>query len=147
DIRYTGVPSKDERVIGNTLFVSLSRYPFLWSDKELDRMACEAVEWQPEVLDIDPVYGVVFALYCHRKGIRLPSLRFIVCSYEFVSVVHRAILTRAFGVPVLDLYGSTETGHLLMEDEHGRMCPSLETAFLEVVDTDAQGVGELVVST
>ena len=147
EIRYTGVPSRDERVIGNTLFVSLSRYPFLWGEKDLERIAEEVLEWEPEFLDIDPVYGVVFALYCERKRIRLPSLRFILCSYEFVSVVHRAILTRVFGVPVFDLYGSTETGHLLMEDDEGRMRPSLETAYLELVDIDAHGVGELVVST
>ena len=116
----TGVPSRADRVVGNALFVSLSRYPFLWSEAELARMAAETVEWQPQFLDVDPVYGVVFALYCERRGIRLPSLRFILASYEFVSVVHRRILERVFGVPVFNLYGSTETGHLLMEDEARR---------------------------
>ena len=133
--------------MGNALFVSLSRYPFLWSEAELARMAAEAVAWQPQFLDVDPVYGVVFALYCERQGIRLPSLRFIVASYEFVSVAHRRILERAFGVPVFNLYGSTETGHLLMEVGRGEMRASLETALLEVVNTDAHGVSELVVTT
>jgi len=147
DIRYTGTPSRDERVIENTLFVSLSRYPFLWGERELRRIADEVLEWEPEFLDVDPVYGVVFALFCERNGIRLPSLRFMLCSYEFVSRIHRAVLSRVFEVPVFDLYGSTETGHLLMEDEEGWMRPSLETAFLELVDSDAAGIGELVVST
>jgi phenylacetate-CoA ligase len=147
DIRYNGVPSRDERVVGNSLFVSLSRFPFLWGPRDLERIAQEIVEWRPDFLDVDPVYGVVFALYCERRAIRIPSLRFILCSYEFVSVVHRAILNRVFGVPVFDLYGSTETGHLLMEDEQGEMRPSLETAFFEVVETDNEGVGQLVVST
>ena len=147
DICYTGVPSRRDRMVGNALFVSLSRYPFLWSEAELARMAAEAVEWQPQFLDVDPVYGVVFALYCERRGIRLPSLRFIVGSYEFVSAVHRRILERVFGVPVFNLYGSTETGHLLMEVGRGEMRPSLETALLEVLNTDAQGVGELAVTT
>jgi phenylacetate-CoA ligase len=147
DICYTGVPSRDERIVGNSLFVSLSRYPFLWSEADLARMAAETVAWQPRFLDVDPVYGAVFALYCERAGIRLPSLQFIVCSYEFVSVVHRRILQRVFGVPVFDLYGSTETGHLLMETEPGQMRAAHETAFLEVVETDEQGIGELVVTT
>jgi phenylacetate-CoA ligase len=133
--------------VGNALFVSLSRYPFLWGEAELARMAAEAVEWQPQFLDVDPVYGVVFALYCERRGIRLPSLRFILGSYEFVSVVHRRILERVFGVPVFNLYGSTETGHLLMEAGSGEMRPSLETALLEVLNTDAQGISELTVTT
>jgi len=137
----------DERVVGNSLFVSLSRFPFLWGQRDLDRIANEIMEWRPEFLDVDPVYGVVFALYCEAHRIRIPSLRFIICSYEFVSVVHRAILKRVFGVPVFDLYGSTETGHLLMEDEQGEMRPSLETAFFEVIETDDFGVGNLVVTT
>jgi phenylacetate-coenzyme A ligase PaaK-like adenylate-forming protein len=147
DIRYNGVPSRTDRILGNALFVSLSRYPFLWSERDLERIASEIVDWKPEFLDVDPVYGVVFALYCERQGIRLPSLRFIVCSYEFVSTTHRSILQRAFGVPVFDLYGSTETGHLLMEDTTSRMRPSLETAFLEVRDVDDSGIGSLVVTT
>lgn len=147
DIRYNGVPSMEERVVGNSLFMSLSRFPFLWGKRDLERIASEIVEWSPQFLDVDPVYGVVFALYCEAHGIRIPSLRFIICSYEFVSVVHRAILKRVFGVPVLDLYGSTETGHLLMEGEHGEMRPSLETAFFEVIETDDVGVGSLVVTT
>jgi phenylacetate-CoA ligase len=147
DICYTGAPSRADRVVGNALFVSLSRYPFLWSKAELARMAAEAVEWQPQFLDVDPVYGVVFALYCEREGIRLPSLRFILASYEFVSSVHRRLLERAFGVPVFNLYGSTETGHLLMEVGRGEMRSSLETAMLEVVNTDAQGISELAVTT
>ena len=147
DICYAGVPSRADRAVGNALFVGLSRYPFLWSEAELARMAAEAVEWQPQFLDVDPVYGVVFALYCERRGIRLPSLRFILASYEFVSIAHRRILERAFGVPVFNLYGSTETGHLLMEVGRGEMRPSLETALLEVVNTDAQDISELAVTT
>jgi phenylacetate-CoA ligase len=147
DICYSGVPSRADRAVGNALFVSLSRYPFLWGEAELARMAAEAVEWQPQFLDVDPVYGVVFALYCERRGIRLPSLRFILGSYEFLSVVHRRILVRVFGVPVFNLYGSTETGHLLMEAGSGEMRPSLETALLEVLNTDAQGISELTVTT
>lgn len=147
DIRYQGMPSRADRIVGNSLFVSLSRYPFLWSDRELARMAEEILDWNPEFLDVDPVYGVVFALYCERHGIRFPSVRLVICSYEYVSLVHRAILQRAWRVPVFDLYGSTETGHLLMEDTAGQMRPSIETAFLEVLNPDASGIGDLVVTT
>jgi len=50
-------------------------------------------------------------------------------------------------VPVFNLYGSTETGHLLMENEAGEMKPCYDTAFLEIVDADAHGIGDLVVTT
>ena len=110
-------------------------------------MVSETLDWQPQFLDVDPVYGVIFALYCQRQGIRLPSLRFVVCSYEYLSLVHRQILQRVFQVPVIDLYGSTETGHLMVEESSGLMRPSLETAFLEVLNPDLKGVGDLVVTT
>jgi phenylacetate-CoA ligase len=34
-----------------------------------------------------------------------------------------------------------------MENEHGEMKPSYDTAFLEIVNADARGIGELVVTT
>ncbi len=138
--------SREQRIIGRTLFVNLARIPFVLEEKELARMAAEIAEWSPQFLDVDPVHGAWFALYCEKRGIKFPSLKFIICSYEFVSVVHRRILQRVFGVPVFNLYGSTETGHLLMENERGEMKPSYDTAFLELVNEDARGVGDLIVT-
>lgn len=146
DICYSGVPSHQERIVGEALFISLSRFPFMWGRRDLDRMVRETAAWSPLFLDADPVYAVAFALHCERIGARFPSLRFIVASYEFVSVNHRRILERVFGVPVFNLYGSTETGHLLFEAEGG-MRPSLETAYLEILQPDVEGVGELLVTT
>jgi len=135
------------RTMGRTLYVNQARIPFLLSEDELARMALETAGWAPQFLDVDPVQGAWFALYCERRGLRFPSVKFIVCSYEFVSVVHRRILERVFGVPVFNLYGSTETGHLFMENERGEMrdCPA--AVYYEVTEEDARGIGELVVTT
>lgn len=138
--------SREQRTLGNTLFVNLARIPFVLEEKELARMAAEIADWSPQFLDVDPVHGAWFALYCERRGIQFPSLKFILCSYEFAGVLHRRILRRAFGVPVFNLYGSTETGHLLMENERGEMKPSYDTAFLEIADEDPRGVGDLIVT-
>ena len=135
------------RVDGTTLFVNVARIPFLVSDADSDRMAEEIRDWAPVFLDVDPVHAVRFALYCERRGIVFPSLRFILCSYEFLSVVHRRVLERVFRVPVLNLYGSTETGHLLMEGAQGEMRPSLATAFLEIIEPGTDGVGDLAITT
>jgi phenylacetate-CoA ligase len=138
--------SREQRILGKSLYVNLARIPFVLEEKELARMAAEIADWSPQFLDVDPVHGAWFALYCERRGIKFPSLKFIICSYEFVSVMHRRILQRVFGVPVFNLYGSTETGHLLMENERGEMKPSYDTAFLELVDEDPRGVGDLIVT-
>lgn len=139
--------SPAQRTFGNSRYVNLARIPFVLTETELRRMAEEIIDWAPQFLDLSPVHGARLALFCEQQGIRFPSVKFILCSYEFVSVVHRRILQRVFGVPVFNLYGSTETGHLLMEDEHGRMQASHENALLEVVETDAYQVGDLVVTT
>lgn len=139
--------SRAHRTLGQTLFVNQARIPFVMTDAELARMAEEIIEWEPLFLDMDPVHGAWFALFCERNRIRFPSLKFILASYEFVSLVHRRILERVFQVPVYNLYGSTETGHLLMEDTRGQMKPCLENAFLELIEPDARQVAELVVTS
>ncbi|HTB84911.1 MAG TPA: hypothetical protein VK742_14740 [Candidatus Sulfotelmatobacter sp.] len=143
----TGWLSREQRIIGQTLYVNLARIPFLIPEAEMRRMADEILEWSPVFLDTDPVHAVWFALFCERNQIKLPSLKFILCSYEFVSAVHKKILARVFGVPVFNLYGSTETGHLLMENEQGEMKASHETAFLEIANQDSTAIGDLVVTT
>jgi len=144
---FTNWLSRADRTLGTTLYVNLARIPFLLKEADLARMAAEVAAWAPQFLDVDPVHAVWFALYCEKHGLKFPSLRFILGSYEFVSVVHRHILERVFDVPVFNLYGSTETGHLLMENDRGAMLPSKETAFLEIVDPNLTGVGDLIVTT
>lgn len=147
DITYNGTPSAKRRTIGTTRVLSLSRFPFLLSADDLDQMVHEALDWDPVFLDTDPVYAAVFALHCERRQVRFPRLQFIMTSYEYTSVLHQGILKRAFGVPVYNLYGSTETGHLMMECTDERIVPSPKVALLDVINVDSRGIGELVVST
>jgi phenylacetate-CoA ligase len=144
---FSNYNSLSERTVGRTIYANQARIPFLITEAELARMARETADWAPQFLDVDPVQGAWFALYCERNKIRFPSLRFILASYEFVSVVHRRILERVFGVPVFNLYGSTETGHLLMENTRGEMKACHEVVFYEVLTPDDRGIGELVVTT
>jgi len=144
---FSNFTSKTARTVGTTLFVNQARIPFLLTNDEFARMTEEILDWSPVFLDLDPVHGAWFAQYCERQGIIFPSLKFILCSYEFVSVVHRKILQRVFGVPVFNFYGSTETGHLLLENERGEMKASLENIFYEIVQPDERGIGDLVVTT
>lgn len=134
----------EQRTLGDSRYVNQTRIPFNLGDEKLAVMADEVADWEPAFLDVDPVHGAWFALHCERHGRRFPSLRFILTSYEFTSVAHRAIMERVFGVPVIDLYGSSETGHLLVQSD-GVMRPSPETALLE--STNPGGVGELLVTT
>jgi phenylacetate-CoA ligase len=142
DITYNnGTPSAKRRTLGQTRVLSLSRFPFLLSTDDLDQMVAEALDWDPVFFDTDPVYAVVFALHCERRQVKFPRLRFILTSYEYTSVLHQRILERVFGVPVYNLYGSTETGHLLMEQATGGMVASRQIAHLDVIHADDRGIG------
>jgi phenylacetate-CoA ligase len=110
-------------------------------------MVAEALEWDPVFLDTDPVYAAVFALHCERRKVKFPRLKFIITTYEYTSVLHKRILERVFGVPVYNLYGSTETGHLMIEQGGDEMVASRNVAHLDVINQDDRGIGELVVST
>ncbi len=134
----------EQRTLGDSRYVNQTRIPFSLGEDKLAVMADEVAAWEPAFLDVDPVHGAWFALHCERHGRRFPSLRFILTSYEYTSLTHRAIMERVFGVPVVDLYGSSETGHLLVEVD-GVMRASPETALLECAADG--GVGELLVTT
>jgi phenylacetate-CoA ligase len=137
----------EQRTLGSTLFVNQSRIPFTLPEEKMAQMAAETAAWSPTFLDVDPVHGAWFALHCERHGLRFPSVRFILTSYEYTSFVHRRIMERVFGVPVINLYGSSETGHLLIDHPDGGMIASPETAQLELADLDARGIGQLLVTT
>lgn len=137
----------DQRIIGKTLYVNQSRIPFTIPEDKMEIMATETVQWKPDFLDVDPVHGMWFALYCERNKISLPSLKFIISSYEYTSVMHRRIMERVFGVPVINLYGSSETGHLLIQNGDDELRASPLTAILELADVDRQGVGQFLVTT
>jgi phenylacetate-coenzyme A ligase PaaK-like adenylate-forming protein len=136
--------SLNQRTQSDSLFVNQSRIPFTLGEEKLAGMAQEVGDWRPTFLDVDPVHGAWFALHCERHGLHFPTLRFILTSYEYTSVSHRAIMERVFRVPVIDLYGSSETGHLLIEYD-GVMRTVPETAMLE--STAVDGIGELLVTT
>jgi len=136
----------DQRTLVDSLFVNQSRIPFTLGEEKLSGMAKEVADWSPAFLDVDPVHGAWFALHCERHGLRFPSLRFILTSYEYTSVVHRDIMERVFGVPVINLYGSSETGHLLVEVD-GVMQASPGTALLESTARNHGEIGELLVTT
>ena len=137
----------EQRILGTSLFVNQSRIPFTIPAEKMRIMAEEIHQWQPVFLDVDPVHGMWFARYCEAHQIKFPSLKFILTSYEYTSVCHRRIMERFFGVPVINLYGSSETGHLLIQHPSGVMTPSPDTAQLEITEVDAKGVGQLLVTT
>lgn len=86
-----------------------------------------------------------------QPGTDFPALRALYVGGEPLSAARRARIGELWGVPIVQEYGSTETGSLAGECEHGRMHLWADRAIFEVYhpETDEvteSGVGQLVVT-
>ncbi|WP_412540842.1 AMP-binding protein [Longispora sp. K20-0274] len=87
----------------------------------------------------------------HRPETDFPKLRALFVGGEPLSAARRARISEIWGVPVVEEYGSTETGSLAGECEHGRMHLWSDRAIFEVYNpvlktVSPEGAGQLVVT-
>jgi phenylacetate-coenzyme A ligase PaaK-like adenylate-forming protein len=122
NICHMGDLTMESRTMGRLLFLNVKPDPGHWTPADMDRMIDELNRFQPELLEADPAYLAILARYACERGAALHRPRFVSLTYEFPSRVHSRQIRRAFsGTPVLSSYGSTETGHVFTECEHGRL--------------------------
>jgi phenylacetate-CoA ligase len=131
----------------NILFLNQTSDPSLWTDDDVHRIADELEEFKPMGLEADPAYLAFFVVRLARLGRKPFKPKFIDLSYEFPSRLHVRAIRNAFGVPVLDAYGSTECGFVFMECEAGRLHHNTAWSHVEVVPVGGiEGAGMLVVT-
>lgn len=87
----------------------------------------------------------------HRPDTDFPALRALFVGGEPLTSARRSRISRVWGVPVIEEYGSTETGSLAGECQYGRMHLWVDRALFEVYDpqtgaVSAEGEGQLVVT-
>ncbi|MBT7294188.1 MAG: phenylacetate--CoA ligase family protein, partial [Rhodospirillaceae bacterium] len=99
------------------------------------------VEW---LLDENPHYLTTFPsnldallVHCANSGIRIPNLREVSTRGESLSAHARTLCEQVWGVPLNDLYGAIEFGHIAMQ------CPGTnhyhiqsEHLLVEILDDD-----------
>jgi phenylacetate-coenzyme A ligase PaaK-like adenylate-forming protein len=73
----------------------------------LDELRGFDVRW----LDCNPTYLVNVTFAAIDAGLELPRIAVITCSYEFLSVLHRAVLSRAWGCEVYNRFAASEVGN------------------------------------
>ena len=110
-----------ERTIGRHLFVNEKINPASWTDGDVRRMANEINNYAPLALEGDPAYLAAFARRVTRLGIDVISPRLVFLTYSFPSRFYLRQIRALFDVPLVSSYGSTETGHVFMECEAGRL--------------------------
>jgi phenylacetate-CoA ligase len=110
-----------ERTIGRHLYVNQKINPAAWSPGDVRRMAREINDYAPPALEADPAYLAAFARRVAELGIEVRQPRLIFLTYSYPSRVYLRQIRRVFDAPLASSYGSTETGHVFMECEAGRL--------------------------
>jgi phenylacetate-CoA ligase len=110
-----------ERTIGRHLFVNQKINPASWTAGDIRRMVGEINDYAPRTLEGDPAYLAAFARRLVEAGITMHQPRLIFLTYSFPSRIYRRLIRRVFAAPQVSSYGSTETGHVFMECEAGRL--------------------------
>jgi phenylacetate-CoA ligase len=110
-----------ERTIGRHLYINQKINPAAWSDGDVRRMAHEINGYEPLTLEGDPAYLAAFARRIVESGIEVCQPRVIFLTYSFPSRAYRRQIGAVFSAPLISSYGSTETGHVFMECEAGRL--------------------------
>jgi len=121
---HFGSATMAERSIDGMLFLNESQDPSAWTDRDVERMLHEWVQFAPRGVEADPAYLAVIARAAVKHGIALPPPDFITLTYETTTRAMLRDIGRAVAAPLFQLYGATEAGVLFMECEHGRLHPN-----------------------
>jgi phenylacetate-CoA ligase len=120
--RSDGPPiSLEGRTLGNFLFLNEYGSTTQWPEGHEARMRAELEEYSPVVLEANPSLLARFARWASREGRILFQPQLITLTYEFPSALQLRAIRKVFSCPIASSYGSTETGYVFMECEHGRL--------------------------
>ncbi len=120
--KYTEQPlTVRERTIGRHLYLNQKINPATWTPEDVRRMASELSDYAPVILEADPAYLAFLARRIAELGIDAFQPRLIFLTYSYPSRIYVRQIQQVFAAPLASSYGSTETGHVFMECEAGRL--------------------------
>jgi phenylacetate-CoA ligase len=111
----------EKRHLARFLYLNEKTNPLAWSPQLMDRMIEELNIFQPVVLEANPSYLARLCRYmtAHNKTVFQPGL--IIFTYEYPAGFHLRQIQQVFQVPIASSYGTTETGYVFMQCEHGKL--------------------------
>jgi phenylacetate-CoA ligase len=121
----------EKRRLGRFLYLNEKTDPTRWTPQLMDRMIEELGSFKPAILEANPSFLAKFCRYIieNKKQVYQPGL--IVFTYEFPSRLHYLQVARVFKCPAISSYGSTETGYVLMQCEHGKLHQNTKSCRLD----------------
>ncbi len=110
-----------ERTLGRHFYLNQHADPARWEEGDIRRMALEWNAFSPVVVEADPAYLALFLERAEGLDLSLAWPQLFFLTYSFPSRAALRRIRRTFAVPTASSYGSTETGHVFMECEAGRL--------------------------
>ncbi len=107
------------RILGSHLYLNEKINVICWQPRHFERMARELEEYRPVILEANPSLLARLAWWAIDNGRQLYSPAAVIFTYEYPSKIHLAAIRRVFSSPLISSYGSTETGFVMMQCEHG----------------------------
>lgn len=142
--------SVGERTMGRLLFLNQTVNPGCWDTDDLHRMLHELAAFQPSVLEADPFYLAALAAFAHDRALPVYQPDVITLTYSYPAKVFLNVIRQVFDAPIVSSHGSTETGYVFMECEHGRMHQNTASCHVDFVPLEADAsvteVGRLLVT-
>jgi phenylacetate-coenzyme A ligase PaaK-like adenylate-forming protein len=109
----------EKRRLSRFLYLNEKTDPELWTEKHIDRITEELNDFQPQVLEANPS---ILARYCRKAAARKLKVfqpDMITFTYEYPIKLHYQQIEQVFSSPMISSYGTTETGYVFMQCEHG----------------------------
>ncbi|MEW6517643.1 MAG: hypothetical protein AB1439_12155 [candidate division FCPU426 bacterium] len=114
------------RRLGRFLYLNEKAMTQELTDRHFERMARELEEFRPVLLEANASWLARLAWWASDRGVKLAAPQAVVYTYELPSALHLASIRRVLPVPFISSYGSTETGYVFMQCEHGHFHQNTE---------------------
>jgi phenylacetate-CoA ligase len=134
----------EKRRLDRFLYLNEKTDPNAWTPQLMDRMIEELGIFKPAILEANPSFLAKLCRYIteNKRKVYQPGL--IVFTYEFPSRLHFQQVGKVFKNPAISSYGSTETGYVLMQCEHGKLHQNTKSCRLDFQPLKPEHGGPLI---
>lgn len=140
----------DSRWLDRSLYLNMHHNPHDWQKQDIERMLAELASIGKYILDADPFYLAIFIKKMKQYALtdKLITPQCITLSYELATSNTYHFLQQFFQCPIINIYGSSELGYLLMSNDSGVMINCSEQTEYEYRQIEhSDNLYELIVSS
>jgi len=134
----------DERRLARFLYLNEKSGPHLWHKQHYQRMIDDLAAFKPEVLEANPSYLSRLCFWALKNNMRIFQPKAVVLTYELPLAGQLDLIKRCFDVPCVSSFGSTETGYVFIECEHGRLHQNSDYCRIDFEPFDQKHGGPLL---